>query len=453
MLFLWKYIDDLIGKGFQWYTILQLMMYASATNVAMALPLSVLLSSIMTYGTLGENYELVAIKAAGVSLSRALYPMIIVVAMLSIAAFAFSDYMLPVANLKFYSLLYDVRKQKSASLIKVNVFNNSFPGYSIRVGGKDADDRVLYNIMIYEKNLSYNSNNVIFAKQGEMFRSPNNEFLILKLRDGVRYEEGASSQGGYNARQTFTRFRFKETTQKLSLSGFKINHTPQAEFKGAYQMLSSRQLLDTFAMVKKTSDRSLAQNFMMITPYNRYFSMPHKAVNIKPQKLPAPHILSAFSVDNQLAAVTNATAEANSIKDVLKNRGDNYREQNSILRRYLVEYQKKFTLSAACLVLFLVGAPLGAIIRKGGLGLPVVISVIFFLVYYIISTIGEKAAKDGNLSPVLGTWVAIILLTPVGIFLSYKSANDSVLFDIELYKRFFTQLFKKKATQSGDADV
>jgi len=442
MLFLWKYIDDLIGKGFQWYTILQLMLYASATNVAMALPLSVLLSSIMTYGTLGENYELVAIKAAGVSLSRALYPMVIVVTLLSISAFVFSDYMLPVANLKFYSLLYDARKQKSASLIKVNVFNNSFPGYSIRVGGKDAEDRILYNIMIYEKSITSNSNNVIFAKQGEMFKSPDNAFLILKLKDGVRYEEGASNQGSYNARQTFTRFRFKETEQKLSLEGFKIHRTNESEFKGAYQMMSSRQLLDTFAVVKKNADRSLSQNFLMITPYSRYFTMAHTITTVKPKKLPGAHILSAFSVDDQVVAVTNATSEVNSIKDVLKNKSDTFREQNSVLRRYLVEYQKKFTLSAACLVLFLIGAPLGAIIRKGGLGLPVVISVVFFLIYYIISTIGEKSAKDGSVSPVLGTWVAIMLLTPIGIFLSYKAANDSVLFDIEVYKRFFVDLFK-----------
>lgn len=453
MLFLWKYIDDLIGKGFQWYTILQLMLYASATNVAMALPLSVLLSSIMTYGTLGENYELVAIKAAGVSLSRALYPMIIVVTLLSISAFVFSDYMLPVANLKFYSLLYDARKQKSASLIKVNVFNNSFPGYSIRVGGKDAEDRILYNVMIYEKSTTTNSNNVIFARQGEMFKSPDNAYLILKLKDGVRYEEGASNQGAYNARQTFTRFRFKETAQKLSLSGFTIKRTNESEFKGAYQMLSSRQLLDTFAVVKKSADRTLAQNFLMITPYSRYFTMAHKSTNIKPKKLPASHILSAFSVDDQMTAVTNANAEVNSIKDILKNKGETFREQNSVLRRYLVEYQKKFTLSAACLVLFLIGAPLGAIIRKGGLGLPVVISVVFFLIYYIISTIGEKSAKDGSISPVLGTWVAIMLLTPIGLFLSYKAANDSVLFDMEVYKRFFMDLFKKKATNADEFNV
>lgn len=444
MLFLWKYIDDLIGKGFEWYTILELMMYASATNVAMALPLSVLLSSIMTYGTLGENYELVAIKAAGVSLSRALYPMMIVVGLLSIGAFIFSDYMLPVANLKFYSLLYDVRKQKSASLIKVNVFNNSFPGYSIRVGGKGKDDQLLYNIMIYQRNQASNNNVVTFAKEGRMYRSPDNTYLELKLKDGIRWDEEASTQGGYNPRQTMTRFRFKETATKLDLSGFKLHHTDQNEFKGAFQMMSSKQLLDTFNISKKASERLLLINFPSISPYIRYFAMPHKAVKVKPVKTPGNHILASLPIQDQVAAVTNATTEVSNIIDIVRRKGNDFRETNSVLRRYLVEYQKKFTLSAACLVLFLIGAPLGAIIRKGGLGLPVVISVIFFLIYYIISTIGEKAAKDGSLSPVVGTWIAIGVLLPIGVFLSYKSANDSVLFDMELYKRFFMDLFKRK---------
>jgi lipopolysaccharide export system permease protein len=444
MLFLWKYIDDLIGKGFEWYTILQLMMYASATNVAMALPLSVLLSSIMTYGTLGENYELVAIKAAGISLGRALYPMIIVVGILSVGAFMFSDYMLPVANLKFFSLLYDVRQQKSASLIKINVFNNSFPGYTIRVGGKSADDHLLYDVMIYQRIANTNNNIVTFAREGEMFRSPDNSTLILKLRDGKRWDEEPKQDGGYNVRQTLTRFSFKETEQKLPLSGFGIRRTNESLFKGSYQMLSSGQLLDTFYKVKKESNGLLRLNFLMLTPYFKYFSMPHKPVAVKQAKILNKAILSAFSVDDQLAAVTNAGGTASSIKEVVHNKSDAYDLQNSILRRYQVEYQKKFTLSAACLVLFFIGAPLGAIIRKGGLGLPVVISVVFFLIYYIISTIGEKYAKDGGLPPAVGTWIAIGVLAPIGLFLSYKAANDSVLFDMEVYKRFFSNLFKSK---------
>jgi lipopolysaccharide export system permease protein len=446
MLFLWKYIDDLIGKGFEISTIFQLMMYASATNVAMALPLSVLLSSIMTYGTLGENYELVAIKSAGVSLTRALYPMIIAVMILSISAFIFSDYMLPVANLKFFSLLYDVRKQKSASLIKQGVFNSSFPGYSIRVAKKDPDGQLLHDLMIYEKTQNGLSNNVIFAKEGRMFKSRDNNFLILKLKDGIRYEESAQS-GGYNPRQTLMRLRFKETDTKMSLSGFQIKRSNESDFKGAFQMMSSKQLLYQRDSLGKAMSRTEMESALIIKPYIKYFTMPHKVVGGPLPVLKGKRVLSALGkVNDQIFAVTNALNEAKIINDNLKQRSSDYSEREKVYRRYLIEYNKKFTLSAACLVLFLIGAPLGAIIRKGGLGLPVVISVIFFLVYYIISTIGEKAAKDGNLSPILGTWIAIIVLTPIGFFLSYKSANDSVLFDMDLYKRFFVNLFKRKNT-------
>nr|WP_255563409.1 LptF/LptG family permease [Mucilaginibacter rivuli] len=442
MLFLWKYIDDLVGKGFEWYTILKLMMYASATNVAMALPLSVLLSSIMTYGTLGENYELVAIKSAGISLTRALYPMIIAVSMLAVSAFIFSDYMLPVANLKFFSLLYDARQQKSAKLIKVGVFNSSFPGYTIRVGRKDADNQRLYDIMIYEKTLNPGGNNVIFAKEGVMTRSPDNSFLLLKLKNGVRYEESAA-ENGYNQRQKFTRFYFKETEQKLDLSAFSLHRTPENLFKGSFQMLSSKQLIDTFKVAQKQFVQLNINNYVIITPNIRYFIVPHSPV--PPIKTVIPHhkVIDAIPADAQLAAIQNAASEATIIKNMMGDKVTDYLNRESILRRYKVEYQKKFTLSAACLMLFLIGAPLGAIIRKGGLGLPVVISVIFFLIYFIVSSIGEKSAQNGSLSPIFGTWIAIIILTPIGLFLSYKAANDSVLFDMDIYRRGFTNLVKQ----------
>jgi lipopolysaccharide export system permease protein len=204
MLFLFKYIDDLIGKGFEWYIILELMLYASATNVQMALPLSVLLSSIMTYGSLGENYELVAIKSAGISLRRAMYPMLLVITILSISAFVFSDYMLPIANLKYYSLLYDARQQKSANFLPEGVFSNSFTGYSIRVKRKDPDGQTLHDIMIYQKNIAATNTEVLIAKEGKMYRSPSGEYLVLKLKDGVRYFE-QSGKTGFNFREIFTR--------------------------------------------------------------------------------------------------------------------------------------------------------------------------------------------------------------------------------------------------------
>ncbi len=444
MLFLFKYIDDLIGKGFEWYIILELMMYASATNVAMALPLSILLSSIMTFGSLGENYELVAIKSAGVSLTRAMYPMIILVALLSIAAFIFSDYMLPVANLKYYSLLYDARQQKSANLLPEGVFSSSFPGYAIRVGKKDPDGIRLYDMMIYEKNAQNGNNSVVFAKQGSMYRTPNDSFLVLKLKNGIRYEETAGDKG-YNPRQRLTRTRFKETEQKFDLSNLKFKRTDESGFKSAYQMMNIKQLTQTRKITQHGLDSALNIEFKVFRPYVKYFSIPYKR---------APHqinynvdkgVLAALKPIDRLSAISVALGEAKSLRDIVSPKTENEKETLNAIRRIGVEFQRKFTLSAACLVLFLIGAPLGAIIRKGGLGLPVVVSVIFFLIYHIISTIGEKSAKDGHVPPVIGMWIAIVVLTPLGLFLTYKAATDSALFDVDSYKKFFLKLLEKKS--------
>ncbi|MGZ3765663.1 MAG: LptF/LptG family permease, partial [Mucilaginibacter sp.] len=264
MLFLFKYIDDLIGKGFEWYTILQLMMYASANNIAMALPLSVLLSSIMTYGSLGENYELVAIKSAGISLRRAMYPMIIVVSLLSIAGFFFSDNMLPVANKKFYSLLYDVRQQKSANLLPEGVFSTSFPHYAIRVIKKDADG-TLHGVMIYTQNQSENNTNVLIAKVGSMYRTPDNQFMVLKLKDGIKYDEDKGEKN-LEMRQRFTRFRFKETEQKFDLSFTKFTRSNESLFTSA-QGMDLKQLKYFSDSTKRQTDSSLAINFHLISPY------------------------------------------------------------------------------------------------------------------------------------------------------------------------------------------
>jgi len=442
MLFLFKYIDDLIGKGFAWYIILELMMYNSATNVAMALPLSVLLSTIMTYGSLGENYELVAIKAAGISLRRAMYPMIIVVSILSVAAFFFSDYMLPIANLKYYSLLYDARKQKSADLLPEMIFSSSFPGYTIRVTKKDPDGQRLYGIIIYKKNEETNNTEVTMAREGTMFRTMGDKYLVLKLKEGVNYVESKSDGANYDLRQRFTRFRFKEMEQKFSLDGFKISRTDENEFKSASQMMNLRQLKFFVDSSQKATDAAVVLNYKLITPYIKYFNLPAKS---KVKYIAADKdVLKSMKIADQQMALSSAASEVRSVKDFLKNRADKYNNDTSTIRRYDSEVQKKYTLSAACIALFLIGAPLGAIIRKGGLGLPVVISVIFFLIYYIISTIGEKSVKAGNVNTVFGMWVAIIVLTPIGLFLSYKAATDSVIFDMEAYKRYFNKIFKRK---------
>jgi lipopolysaccharide export system permease protein len=444
MLFLFKYIDDLIGKGFQWYIILELMMYASATNVQMALPLSVLLSSIMTYGSLGENYELVAIKAAGISLRRAMYPMMVIISILSVAAFVFSDYMLPKANLKYFSLLYDARQQKSANFLPENVFSSAFTGYSIRVSRKDADGQTLHGVMIYSKNQTDNNTDVLIAKQGKMYRTPNGEFLVLKLKDGIRYSE-SPGESNYNVRERLTRYRFKETEQKFDISGLKLHRTDESEFKSALQMMNLRQLNDNAELTQRQIDSGIRSNYKLLTGYIKYFSLPSAKGHPKKYNVSLGDEFAKAEPHIQMSILANASSEARSVQGMLTSRADRDRDLMQNEQRARLEYQKKFTLSAACIALFLIGAPLGAIIRKGGLGLPVVVSVIFFLFFYIVSTIGEKYVKDGDLSPVTGAWIAIVIITPIGIFLSYKAATDSAIFDMELYKRFFIKLFKRKA--------
>lgn len=444
MLFLWKYIDDLIGKGLEWYVILELMMYASATNVAMALPLSVLLSSIMTYGSLGENYELVAIKSAGISLQRALYPMFILVGIISIMAFLFSDYMLPKASLKYYSLLWDAREQKSANFLPEGIFSNSFPGYTIRVRHKDEDGQTLHDVIIYQRSFETNTNSVTFAKKGKMYLTPNNKYLVLNLENGVRYQEApADGTTAINPRQTFTRYRFASTQQRLDMSSFQLKRTDETMFSRAYQMMNLKQLKGQMDTTQNLIDSGAKENYKLITPFIRYFNIPHKSDSVK-KPLPAKAtVMAGVPRDVQSRILANALSEVKYISDALNGRHAIYKDYTTNLHAAEVEYQKKFTLSAACLALFLIGAPLGAIIRKGGLGLPVVIAVVFFLIYHIISTIGEKYVKAGDAGPVV-MWAAILILAPLGLFLSYKAANDSVIFDADSYKRFFIRLFKRK---------
>lgn len=443
MLFLFKYIDDLIGKGFEWYVILELLMYASAANVAMALPLAILLSSIMTFGSLGENYELVAIKSTGISLQRAMMPLILTVIMLSMGAFLFSDYMLPVAHLKMGSLLYDVRNQKAAFLINEGIFNTSIPGYAIRVKKKDPD-QTLHDVLIYERNTSSGNVNTLMAKEGQMFITDDDQLLVLKLKNGKRYEETPGTSGNYNPRQRLMRTEFKETEQRFDLSGFKLRRTDEELFKSNYAMLNLKQLnfyRDSFEMKGDSNLRSTYKDLTLFSRLYRTDSLSPKTPVILIKKY--KDVLQLIPQEKRLVALNSAKDQIRSVREILSRKELFIADNEVRLRGFLIELNRKFTLSMSCLVLFFIGAPLGAIIRKGGLGLPVVMSVLFFLLYHIISTIGEKSVKEGTLSPMLGMWIAIFSLSPLGAFLTYKATVDSVLFDLDYYKRWFKRLFNR----------
>jgi lipopolysaccharide export system permease protein len=375
-------------------------------------------------------------------------PLVILVSLLSVGAFLFSDNMLPVASLKMGSLLYDVRNQKAAFLIEEGVFNNSIPGYSIRVQRKDPDGQTLYGVVIYEHNSSNGNVNVLMAKKGKMYRTEDDQFLVLKLNDGVRYEESAGERA-YNPRQRFMRSRFKETEQKFDLSGFKLQRTDENLFRSNYAMLNLKQLKYYRDSTQIKLDSNLNSTFRSIRSAFKLFNENlglAKKTNPKEIKRYKHNILEILPESIRLSSIQSAQSEATSAKTILIANTDVDKDYQTRIRRFIMEYQRKFTLSVSCLILFFIGAPLGAIIRKGGLGLPVVMSIIFFLIYHIIFTIGEKSAKEGTISPIFGMWISIIVLTPVGIFLTYKATVDSALFDVDYYKQMIQKLFRKRKT-------
>lgn len=445
MLFLFKYIDDLIGKSFPWYTILQLLFYANLTNVTLALPLAILLSSIMTFGDLGEKYELVAIKSSGISLQRAMFPLLLVMFLLTGLAFYFSNVIGPFANLKMGSILYDVRSLKPNFLIKTGVFNNDLGPFTIRAGDKQKD--ILKDIMIYDQSTGSGNTNVVLAESGRMSKSDDDKFLLFRLKNGVRYSEDPSPNF-YNPRQRFTRFKFGESERKFPLEGFKLNRTDENLFRNNYIMMNSRQLVKGEDSINRIINGNLKLLGNSVKSTFTFYNLAPKMDTMRRATMQGlnPGILkNAKTMTDKISAINAALSSMRNIRAYIPGNVQNNKTQEDELRKYQVAYQDKFSMAFACLVLFFIGAPLGAIIRKGGLGMPMVISILFFLIFQILTSTGEKYSKNGVLEVYQGVWLATFVLVPIGLFLTYKASTDSQIFDIQNYLDWFKRLqFWKK---------
>lgn len=443
MQFLWKYIDDLVGKGLEWNVVGELIFYTSITLVPLALPLAILVSSIMTFGNLAEHFEIVATKAAGVSLQKTMRPLLIVAFGISAFAFLFSNYVLPVANLKMGSLLYDVRQQKPALYIREGVFYNGIDGYSIRIGRKEPDGKILRDIMIYDHTNISGNRKVITAKSGEMKMSDDERYMLLTLLDGNSYEEGSRNRDG---RESFplTRTQFESETIRFDLSTFKLSRTNEDLFKDNWQMLNFKQLTKAIDSLEKkfiirkaeiVKDKSI---FLPFLNDSLAFKTPVEKKSLDSSVSKIISVQNTTVYDNAIMSARNARIYIDNNKEELD-------AKKRTITRFSIEWHRKFTLSIACYILFLIGAPFGAIVRKGGLGLPIVVSILFFLLFHVISITGEKFAKEDIISPAYGMWIAPMVLFPVGIILVYKATHDSVLFDTDAYLNFFKKFRKRKA--------
>lgn len=451
MQFLWKYIDDLVGKGLPPGVVAELLMYASFSLVPMALPLAILLSSLMTFGNMGEHYELVAFKAAGISLQRVMRPLIVVSAIISVGAFFFSNNAMPFANLKMKSLLYDVSRSKPTLNIKEGIFNNDITGYSIRVGKKSEDAKVLNDIMVYDHTDETGNTTVILAKRGEMEFTPDKRKLILKLFEGNTYAEVKSrskSDGGdfyrFNRpRDPFSRESFKRMVIVMNMEDFGLKRTDENLFKDNAQMMNLTQLQQTKDTLVAELNRGLENNARNILRAGRYgvYYWQKDSKLIVPNKITGKKdLLEGKSKQEKQHIYETAANLARTAKAISENNVADAEQIQKNINRHDVEWQRKFTLSFACLVLFFVAAPLGAIIRKGGLGLPMVVAVGLFILFHVISITGEKFAKEGVLTAFQGMWIASALLLPLGIYLTYKATTDSAIFDAERYMKIFKKL-------------
>lgn len=441
MQFLWKYVDDLMGKGLNLGVIGELMFYATANLIPMALPLAVLLSSIMTFGNLAENNELTAMKSGGLSLLRIILPTGVFILLLSVGAYFFSNYTWPAANLKMRVLIQDITNKKPALAIQEGVIYDDIDGYSIQVAKKTDDGQRLEDVLIIEqKEGNGPQRREIHAEWASIMQTEDQKYLVFNLYNGTIDEEvqrGTIKGAQFPYQQT----SFDRASMKLELVDFDLERTDISNYQESYEMLSREQLeiaIDSLESQFADINETRLDNTLNLLYINR--DTLGKLEDVKAKAIPN------MSINEQKRLHTIAISTVRNTKDILNNPSQIQMEQ--VLKEFIgfhwVAWHRKFTLSYACVLLFFIGAPLGAIIRKGGLGLPVVVSVLLFLTYYIISISGEKMAKTQVLDPIVGMWLSAFILTPVAIFLTVKAANESRLLDADWYKRIFALGRKRK---------
>ena len=449
MQFVWLYVDDLVGKGLEFKIIAELLFYTSITAIPMSLPLALLLALLMCFGNLGEHYELVAMKASGISMWRAMRPLFNFALILSVLAFFISNSLIPIATLKWRTLLTDIQRQKLAFNIKEGVFYKDIENYVIFVDRKGKDGSHIYGVKIYDHSEHNGCTKVIAADSGMMSMSPNQRSIIFTLYNGHNYTD--LTPDNYKETRPFERMSFKQEQLKFSLASFDMTRSSEEMYKSYQQMMNIRQLstaLDSLEV--RYSDKQQAFNDGFTRRWANYYSLKNETssgsmVADTGQRLHWP-LLDRYEGENRSAILGLAMGSAQNAKDNATFNKLDLGTQTENINKHRKEWHKKFTLSIACLIFFFIGAPLGSIIRKGGLGLPVVVSVLFFVVYYIISTIGERMAVFGDLNMFVGVWLSSIVLAPVGLFLTFKATTDAALFDGDSWKKFFQRVFRKKRT-------
>ena len=442
MQFFWKYVDDLMGKGLEFSVILELIFYVSATLIPLALPLAILLSSIMTLGNLAEHNELTALKSSGLSLFRIIKPLFVVVIFIALGTFYFSNYIIPVANLKMRALIYDIQETKIAKIITPGTYSTEIDGYAIKV--EENSKGGFKNIVIHDHS-NPNINKTIKAAEGDMYNSKNGAVLYLNLKNGNVLEELAVNQNeNFESRSRgryypSRRISFENAIYQIDLTGFKLNRSDEDLFKNSYEMLNVFQMDHAIDSIHK-ENTSIIKNFITsIKNEHPFFKIntPIQTTNqVDTLPLVKTEIPSTNSIDYKVALETSIS-KVRKMKEILEGQKSFIQSILTNIKLYKIEYHRKFALTFAIIVLFFVGAPLGAIIKKGGFGAPVVIACLLFMIYFVLTELGEGLVNSNTVSPIIGMWLATFVLIPVAYLLMRSAAKDSKVFDLEAWGKFF----------------
>lgn len=446
MQFIWQYIDDLVGKGLSWDVLIEFFFYASLTLVPMSLPLSVLLASLISFGNMGEKLELLSMKAAGIPLIRILSPIFIVSTLICVASFFFQDMVQPKATRQLATLLWSMRQKSPELDIPEGIFYSEIPGYSIFVQRKDMETGMLHDVMIYSTQGGYEKMEIVLADSARLQGTEDQKHLKLTLFGGERFRNMDSQTGNMlKANIPYMRETFHTEVDMIPFDA-NFNMMDANLFNGDAKTKEMTKILSGIDSLNIVSD-SIGRHYLNIAksqylkggfPKEVQDSVALMAKVLEQEPLDTTY--QNLSPDQRKTVIKSALTNAQSTQAEFEFRGMTTESTNSTLRRHHMEARKKFTHSLACLIFFFIGAPLGAIIRKGGLGVPVVVSVIVFIFYYIINAGGEKMAKSGEWAVWFGIWLSTMVLTPIGLFLINRANKDSVVFNIEGYQNFFKRL-------------
>lgn len=440
MQFTWRYVDELIGKGLTLEVLAEFYWFMTLTLVSSSLPLAVLLASLISFGNMGEQLELLAMKAAGIPLLRIMAPIFVLVTGMAVTSFYFQNKISPEAKLKLEALVLSMKQTSPALEIPEGVFYNGVPGFSLFVEKKNVSTGKLYNIMIYKTDQGFDRAQIVVADSGRMEVTDDRMHLVLDIWDGEQFEnlQAKDMQAMGTTNQPYDRetFRYKRFIIDFDSNFEKLDEEQLRNMATAKNLTELRNSVDSANAQLDSMGRSYYEEAKV-----RFFPASRlKAKKHVEKVLAFDSVMASLPADVRNRVVETARTNVSTLAAEVEWKGVVVGDSERFVRRHEIAWHEKFTLSLACLLFFFVGAPLGAIIRKGGLGMPAVISVIIFIIYYVINTSGMKMARDGSWNMVYGMWVSTGILLPLGVFLTYKANSDSVVFNFDLYsallKRF-----------------